>query len=103
MSSWTFITNHGAVRAIIAKHGRIKAADIAIELGITERSVRRIIADLVVAGYVEAKREKGINRYWLNSGLSLRRPEMQDLKVEELLRCLSVGKRKRRSQKSTEV
>jgi predicted ArsR family transcriptional regulator len=45
MAEWTFITNHGAVLALIAQHGRITAKEIAETLQLTERPVRRIIAD----------------------------------------------------------
>jgi len=100
MKNWTFITNHGAVLSIISQHKRITALDISTQLGITERSVRRVISDLVRDGYIETQRERGVNRYQVNHELPLRRPESQDLKVEELLKCLSIGKRKRRSLKS---
>jgi predicted ArsR family transcriptional regulator len=95
MSNWTFITNHGAVLALISEHKRITALEIADKLGITERTVRRVVADLVAEGYIEPKREKGVNRYQLHAALPMRRPEQKDLKVEHLLKCLSVGKRKR--------
>ena len=95
MKKWTFITNHGAVLAIISRTKRITALDIANQLGITERSVRRVIADLVDAGYIDSKRERGVNEYELNPKLPLRRPEMQDLNVKELLECLSAGRRRR--------
>jgi len=46
MAGWTFITNHGAVLIFSANHGKVRVIDIALELGITERSVHRIITDL---------------------------------------------------------
>ena len=91
MRSWTFITNHGAVLACIARRGKVKAIDIALELGITERSVRRIIADLEEQGYLEKKKEGNINRYEVNPHLPLRRPGNRDIKVEELLKALHGG------------
>jgi len=91
MGRWTFITNHGAVLLAIAKHARIKALDIALETDLTERTIRRIIADLMAEGYITKKREGGVNRYRLNPNLPLRRPAMQDKKVRGLIE-LSLSK-----------
>ena len=88
MSTWTFITNHGAVLALIAREGRITAREIAQELGITERSVHRIISELEAEGYVEKTREGRINSYEVNHQVPLRRPERRDVAVGEFLRML---------------
>jgi len=74
LKNWTFVTNHGAVLACIARRSRIRAIDIALELGLTERSVRRTIADLTAEGYIEKTMEGRINRYSINTKLPLRRP-----------------------------
>jgi len=95
MAHWTFITNHGAVLMVIAKRGKVKAVDIALELGITERTVRRIIANLVAEGYVDKKREGGVNRYRLNTNLPLRRTVMRDIKIKELIETFSPRTEKR--------
>jgi predicted DNA-binding transcriptional regulator YafY len=85
MAKWTFITNHGAVLARIATHSQVTAAEIATELEITERSVRRIIADLVEAGYLRKKKVGRNNQYKINPKLRLRRPGMRDVQIEQLL------------------
>lgn len=92
MSSWTFITNHGAVLALVGQHGQITARLIAAELGITERSVMRIIKDLEEAGYIQREREGRMNHYLVNSKAPLRRQEKRDVVVGELLNVLSKGK-----------
>lgn len=88
MAGWSFITNHGAVLAIIAEHQAIKAADIAKKLDITERSVRRVIADLTKEGYITKKYQSGVNHYQINPDLTLRRKEQQSVKIRELLKAL---------------
>lgn len=88
MANWSFITNHGAVLAVIAQNQAIKATDIAEKLGITERSVRRIIADLFSGGYINKKYEGGVNHYVINTELTLRRKEQQSVKIKELLQAL---------------
>jgi len=88
MPPWTFVTNHGAVLSVIAQHEQITAREIASHLGITERSVLRIIADLEAAGYLQRIREGRSNRYAVNHNLPLRRPETRDIMVGDLLNAL---------------
>jgi DNA-binding MarR family transcriptional regulator len=88
MSSWTFITNHGAVLALIGQHGQITAREIATELDITERSVMRIIKDLESENYIQRVREGRVNRYLVNTQVPLRRREKQDILIGELLKVL---------------
>ena len=52
MPSWNFITNHGAVLIIVFQRPKITARKISQQLGITERSVLAIVADLDDAGYI---------------------------------------------------
>lgn len=92
MSSWTFITNHGAVLALIGKYGQITAREIAADLGITERSVMRIIKDLETEGYIQKERKGRANRYQVNSQATLRRHETRDIVVSELLQILTTEK-----------
>jgi Mn-dependent DtxR family transcriptional regulator len=73
------------VLTFIARLGKVRAIDIAPLLGITERSVRRIIAELVAEGYIDVRREGSVNRYKLNKNLPLRRSESREIKVKELL------------------
>lgn len=89
MSNWTFITNHGAVLALVGQYGQITAREIAAELGITERTVMRIIRDLETEGYIRKMREGRINHYKVNTQAPLRRQNTRDVIVGELLRVLS--------------
>ena len=89
MPRWTFVTNHGAVLAIVSHHGQVTARDIAVELGITERSVHRIISNLEAAGYIERQRQGRANLYKVNHDLPLRRPESRDIMVGDLIRVLT--------------
>jgi predicted ArsR family transcriptional regulator len=92
MSEWTFITNHGAVLALIAQHGQITAREIAATLGMTERPVRRIIAELEDAGYLCKQRVGRANRYQVNLDVPLRRPEARATMVGELLQVLNLSR-----------
>lgn len=88
MPSWTFITNHGAVLTCIAEHVSITAREIASLLGITERSVHRIIADLGTDGYLIKNRDGRTNTYEVNTELSLRHWILSDKTVSHLLNVL---------------
>ncbi len=57
MSKWTFVTNHAVVLTHLAKHPCITARQLALEIGITERAVRTIIADLESERYIEKAKE----------------------------------------------
>jgi DNA-binding Lrp family transcriptional regulator len=89
MSAWTFITNHGAVLSLIAQNHQITAREIAEILGITERPVRRIIAELEAAGYLCKERVGRVNCYGVNLDLPLRRPEARATMVRDLLQVLN--------------
>lgn len=91
MSDWRFITNHGMVFLIISRSERITAREIAAEVGITERSVLRIINDLEEAGYVERRREGRKNVYHVNYDRGLRHEITPDTAVGELLESLNSG------------
>ena len=94
MAGWTFITNHGAVLVVISQNNRITAREIAAQLGITERSVQRIIMDLEDGGYISKQREGRVNRYEINRGKPLRRKEAREVSVGDLIEVLSPAPKK---------
>ncbi|HEY48822.1 MAG TPA: winged helix-turn-helix transcriptional regulator [Dehalococcoidia bacterium] len=88
MSEWTFLTNHGLVLSFVARHPRMTALEIADAIGITERSTRKIIADLTEAGYIYIKKEGRRNRYRINPDISLRHPAHRETAVGDFLKAL---------------
>jgi DNA-binding transcriptional ArsR family regulator len=95
MPEWRFLTNHGMVLSYIARHPRTTARDLADAIGITERAVRKIIADLLETGYIAKKREGRRNRYRINPDLFLRHPSHGETAIGDLLEVL--GWRRRRT------
>ena len=93
MAEWTFLTNHAVVLSYLARHSRVTARDLANAIGITERTTRKIIADLLDAGYITKKREGRRNRYRVNPNLALRDPAHEETAVGDLL--LALGWRSR--------
>lgn len=96
---WTFLTNHAHVLLCIAQEPEARMRDIAERVGITERAVQRIVADLEEAWYVERVREGRRNRYTVRPDLPLRHPVEWHAQVSELLRIVldgrNLGKRRR--------
>lgn len=89
MPSWNFITNHGAVLIIVFQRPKITAREISQQLGITERAVLAIVANLDDAGYITRTREGRANSYTVNQGLPLPGPILNDVAVGEFLDILA--------------
>lgn len=73
-ASWTFLTNHAHVLICLAADPEARLREIADVVGITERAVQRILAELEEAGYIEREREGRRNHYRLDRKLPLRHP-----------------------------
>lgn len=82
---WTFLTNHAHVLLCIARDPEARMRDVADAVGITERAVQRIVADLEEAGYVRRVREGRRNRYVVHEHLRLRHPLESHRRVRALL------------------
>jgi predicted DNA-binding transcriptional regulator YafY len=89
MPSWNFITNHGAVLTIVSQRPQITARAISQQLGITERAVLRIVADLDGSGYLSRTRQGRTNSYKVNQDLPLPMPMLKDVPVGDLLDALA--------------
>ena len=49
---FTFLTNYAHVLLLIASDPGILMRELALQIGITERAVQRIVDDLTTAGYL---------------------------------------------------
>ncbi len=88
MPDWTFLTNHAHVLLCVARDPGVRHRDLAERVGITERAVQRIVADLIEAGYLDSVREGRRNRYQLHPELPLRHPLERDHRIGEILAVL---------------
>ena len=91
--SWLFLSNHGYVLLCIALDPSIRISELADRVGIGERVVQKIIADLVADGYVTRTRDGRRNRYTINRGARLRHPLFSDLPIGPLVDALMDGHR----------
>jgi DNA-binding transcriptional regulator PaaX len=83
--NWTFLSNHGHVIVQISQHPDIKVTELAAQVGITERRVREIIAELREAGYLEVTKSGRRNSYRVLEGKSLRHSAEATHTLAELL------------------
>lgn len=88
MPRWTFLTNHTLVLSSLARHPLITANEISSKIGITERAVRKIIADFDKEGYIVKEKEGRRVRYKINSRMPLRHKTQGDKVVGDLLKVL---------------
>ncbi len=89
MLPWTFVTNHAIVLRYIAQYPMITGHELALEVGISERAIRRIIAELYEGGYI-TKQKEGIRvRYQVKYHVHLRHKTQRDKAVGELLKVIS--------------
>ena len=96
MPEWTFLTKHAVVLSIIAKNPRITALELARELGLTERAVRKLIAELYESGYIRKKKEGRRVKYSVNPDKPLRQETHDDIAVGNLLDTLGWKRRRNR-------
>lgn len=82
---WTFLSNHAHVIICLARHPDMVLREVALQVGITERAVQKIVADLEEAGALSREREGRRNHYRINRRFRLRHPLEQHAKIGELL------------------
>lgn len=92
---WTFLTNHAHVLVCISEDHSLRGRDIAERVGITERAVQAIIADLVADGYLTRHRVGRRNTYEVHADLPLRHPIEADHSAADLLGALGRARRRR--------
>lgn len=84
-ASWTFLTNHAHVLLCLVEQPAARMREVAVRVGITERAVQRIVAELEEAGYLSRMREGRANRYLVHDDLLLRHPVESHCTIAELI------------------
>ncbi len=82
---WTFLSNHGHVLVSLAADPEARVRDIADRVGITDRAVQLIVADLEAAGYVERRRVGRRNHYTVATRGHFRHPLEHHVRVGDFL------------------
>lgn len=87
--TWTFLSNHAHVLLLIVRHRKITLREVAERIGITERAVQRIVADLEAAQYIERERAGRRNHYKVNTGIRMRHPVVAHQEVGALIELIT--------------
>ncbi len=82
---WTFLSNHAHVLICLARDPRTRVRDIAAEVGITERAVHKIVAQLEEEAVLARIREGRRNQYRVDTNAALRRPVASHCTVGDVL------------------
>lgn len=82
---WTFLTNHGHVLVCLALEPDVLLRDVAAHIGITERAVQQIVADLERGGVIVRVRVGRRNRYILRREEEFRHPVEAGVTVGDLV------------------
>ena len=86
---WTFLTNHSHVLVLLARNPSLVLREVAQQVGITERAVQRIIADLETSGFVEREKIGRQNHYQIRANQPLRHPIESHRTIGDLLALLN--------------
>jgi len=89
--SWTLLTGHGHVLVEIARNPEARIRDISPVVGLTERSVQAIVADLEAAGYLTRTRIGRRVVYTVNRDSLFRHTAQEGHRVGPLLDLLGAG------------
>jgi Mn-dependent DtxR family transcriptional regulator len=85
MGDWTFFSNYGHVLVCLARNREVRLRDVAVEVGITERAVQKIVRDLQDADYLIVTKQGRCNRYRINRRKTLRHGLESHCTVSKLL------------------
>ncbi|HUF34221.1 MAG TPA: ArsR family transcriptional regulator [Acidimicrobiales bacterium] len=88
MPTWSFLTNHARALVAVADQPDARLRELAIAIGVTERTAFGIVADLTAAGYVVKERDGRRNRYHVQEHLQLSDDLGPDRTIGEVLDLL---------------
>ena len=91
--SWTFLTNHTQVLLCLTRDPDMRLRDVAGAVGVTERAVQRIVAELVETGYLERGRVGRRNHYTVNRDHAMRHVAQVGHQIGGLLDLLESDER----------
>lgn len=89
--SWTLLTGHGHVLVEIARDPEARIRDISTAVGLTERTVQAIVADLEAADYISRSRSGRRTRYTVKYDSQFRHSAQEGLLVGPFLALLAAG------------
>ena len=89
--TWTLLTGHGHVLVEIARNPKARIRDISPVVGLTDRTVQAIVADLEAAGYLTRTRMGRRVIYTVNRDSLFRHSAQEGLRVGAFLDLLAAS------------
>lgn len=96
MRDWHFLTNHGRALLLVAADPDLRLSDLAVALGVTERTAYGVVADLAEAEYLVKEKEGRRNRYRVRTESTVQDTATRDFSVGDLLDLLVERRREPR-------
>jgi predicted transcriptional regulator len=93
-AGWTFFSNHGHVYFLLASNENIVVREMALKIGITERSVMGILQDLEKAGYIHRQKVGRTNKYKIAPKKTLRHQLESNVLLKDLVALIKSAKDK---------
>jgi DNA-binding transcriptional ArsR family regulator len=91
--TWTLFSNHGHALLYLDAHPDATLREIALAIGVSERTATKIISELTEAAYVSRERAGRGNHYTVERGLALRDPQLVGYQLGDLLSGLEPSRR----------
>ena len=89
---WTFLTNHAHVLILLSQDSSLVLREVAVRIGITERAVQRIIADLELDGFIEREKVGRKNQYRILTKRPLRHPIESHRSIGDLIALIGASR-----------
>ena len=86
---WTFLTNHAHVLVLLSRDPSLVLREVALQVGITERAVQRMIANLEAGGRIDREKVGRQNHYRIRANQPLRHPIEAHRTIAELLALIN--------------
>ena len=86
---WTFLSNHAHVLIVLYTNPDQVLREVALQVGITERGVQRIVQDLEDDGYLRREKVGRKNHYHVIAQKPLRHPLEAHRKIGDLLKLVT--------------
>lgn len=86
---WTFLTNHFHIIVSLSRTPYSRIRDLSDEVGITQRAVQRILAELVEDKVLKVRKDGRRNHYTINRRKRLRHPLENKHTIGDLLDILT--------------
>ena len=86
--NWTFFSNNAHVLVCLTHTPQPTTREIALQVGITERAVQRIMTKLIAAGVVKVSKDGRRNSYELDLNQRLRHPLESHKTIGEFIQLI---------------